>query len=113
MVVKSSRFGKFLACPGYPECKNTKPFVTKTNATCPKCGSEVVERRSKKGKVFYGCSKWPECDFVTWDKPTDEKCPECGKSLFKTAGSIKRCLAENCSYEIKASRKKKNDNPEE
>ena len=113
MVVKTGRFGKFLACPGYPDCKNTKPFVTKTNAACPKCGSEVVERRSKKGKVFYGCSKWPECDFVTWDKPTDEKCPECGKSLFKTAGSIKRCLAENCSYEIKASRKKKNDNPEE
>ncbi|MBP3329575.1 MAG: type I DNA topoisomerase [Clostridia bacterium] len=113
MVVKTGRFGKFLACPGYPDCKNTKPFVTKTNATCPKCGGEVVERRSKKGRVFYGCSKWPECDFVTWDKPTDEKCPECGKSLFKTAGSIKRCLADGCSYEIKASRKKKNDTTEE
>ena len=113
MVVKTGRFGKFLACPGYPDCKNTKPFVTKTNATCPKCGGEVVERRSKKGRVFYGCSKWPECDFVTWDKPTDDKCPKCGKSLFKTAGSVKHCLAENCDYEIKASRKKKNDNSEE
>ncbi|MBE6755336.1 MAG: type I DNA topoisomerase [Ruminococcaceae bacterium] len=113
MVVKTGRFGKFLACPGYPECKNTKPFVTKTNAVCPKCGGEVVERRSKKGRVFFGCSKWPDCDFVTWDKPTDEKCPECGKSLFKTAGSVKHCLAEGCNYSIKASRKKKNDNPEE
>ncbi len=113
MVVKSGRFGKFLACPGYPECKNTKPFVTKTTATCPKCGAEVVERKSKKGRTFYGCSEWPKCDFVTWDKPTDEKCPECGKSLFKTAGSIKRCLGENCSYEIKATRKKKNDTAEE
>ena len=113
MVVKSGRFGKFLACPGYPECKTTKPFVTKTTATCPKCGGEVVERKSKKGRVFYGCSKWPQCDFVTWDKPTDEKCPECGKSLFKTAGSIKRCLSDNCSYEIKATRKKKNDTAEE
>ncbi len=113
MVVKTGRFGKFLACPGYPECKNTKPFVTKTNATCPKCGGEVVERRSKKGRVFYGCSNWPKCDFVTWDKPTDDNCPKCGKSLFKTAGSVKHCLNDGCDYEIKASRKKKNDNPEE
>lgn len=113
MVVKTGRFGKFLACPGYPECKNTKPFVTKTNAVCPKCGGEVIERRSKKGRVFFGCSKWPDCDFVTWDKPTDEKCPKCGKSLFKTAGSVKHCLSDGCDYEIKASRKKKNENPEE
>ncbi len=113
MVVKTGRFGKFLACPGYPECKNTKPFVTKTSATCPKCGGEVVERRSKKGRIFYGCSNWPNCDFVTWDKPTDEKCPKCSKSLFKTSGSVIHCLSESCDYEIKASRKKKNDNPEE
>lgn len=113
MVVKTGRFGKFLACPGYPECKNTKPFVTKTSATCPKCGGEVVERRSKKGRIFYGCSNWPNCDFVTWDKPTDEKCPKCSKSLFKTSGSVIHCLSENCDYEIKASRKKKNDNSEE
>ena len=113
MVVKTGRFGKFLACPGYPECKSTKPFITKTTALCPKCGGEVVERRSKKGKVFYGCANWPKCDFVTWDKPTDEKCPKCSNSLFKTGASVKHCLAEGCGYEIKTSRKKKNDNTEE
>lgn len=109
MVVKTGRFGKFLACPGYPECKTTKPFVTKTNATCPKCGGEVVQRKSKKGRIFFGCSNWPNCDFVTWDKPTEEKCPKCNSSLFKTNGSVIHCLKENCDFEKKASRKKKND----
>ncbi len=109
MVVKVGRFGKFLACPGYPECKTTKPFVTKTNATCPKCGGEVIQRKSKKGRIFFGCSNWPNCDFVTWDKPTEEKCPKCSSSLFKTNGSVVHCLNENCDFEKKASRKKKND----
>ena len=109
MVIKTGRFGKFLACPGYPECKNTKPLVAKTNAVCPKCGGEVIERKSKKGYTFFGCSNWPECNFITWDKPTDEKCPDCGKSLFKGNGGVISCLAEDCNFSKKVSRKKKND----
>ena len=102
MVVKVGRFGKFLACPGYPECKNTKPYVKETGAVCPKCGGKVIERRSKKGRVFYGCDKWPECDFVTWDVPTGEKCPNCGKSLFKARGGMISCPDEKCGYKTKA-----------
>ena len=105
MVIKVGRYGKFLACPGYPECKNAKPLVTKTNAKCPKCGGEVIERKSKRGFPFFGCSNWPECDFMTWDKPTDETCPKCGKSLFKRRGGLIVCLDENCGYERKAERK--------
>ncbi len=107
MVIKVGRYGKFLACPGYPECKNAKPLVTKTNAKCPKCGGEVIERKSKRGFPFFGCSNWPECDFMTWDKPTDETCPKCGKSLFKRRGGLIVCLDENCGYERKAERKSK------
>ncbi len=105
MVVKVGRYGKFLACPGYPECKNAKPLVTKTNAKCPKCGGEVIEKKSKKGYTFYGCSNWPDCDFMTWDKPTDETCPECGKSLFKRKGGLTVCLGEGCGFERKTERK--------
>ncbi len=107
MVIKTGRFGRFLACPGYPECKNAKPLVTKTNAKCPKCGSNVIEKKSKKGYTFFGCESWPECDFMTWDKPTDEQCPECGKSLFKRKGGILACLDEKCGFEKKAERKSK------
>lgn len=112
MVVKVGRFGKFLACPGYPECKNTKPYFKETSATCPKCGGKVILRKSKKGKTFYGCEKWPDCDFATWDIPTDEKCPNCGKSLFKKSYFGKgtatvHCLDENCGYERKGEKKKK------
>ncbi len=109
MVIKTGRFGRFLACPGYPECKNAKPLITKTNAKCPKCGSSVIEKKSKKGHTFFGCESWPECDFMTWDKPTDEICPQCGKSLFKQKGGILACLNENCKFEKKAERKKKKD----
>lgn len=105
MVVKVGRFGKFLACPGYPECKNTKPYTVETHATCPKCGGNVVARKSKRGYTFFGCDKWPDCDFATWDKPTEEKCPQCGKSLFMAKGGIIHCLGENCSYSVKAKKK--------
>ena len=105
MVIKVGRYGKFLACPGYPECKNAKPLVTKTNAKCPKCGGEVIEKKSKKGYTFYGCSNWPDCDFMTWDKPTDETCPECGKSLFKRKGGLTVCLGDGCGFERKTERK--------
>lgn len=106
MVVKVGRFGKFLACPGYPECKTTKPFKKDTPGICPKCGGKVVERKSKKGRIFYGCDKWPDCDFVTWDKPTDENCPKCGKSLFKSRGGMISCLNEGCDYKVKAKKEK-------
>ncbi|MCQ2463626.1 MAG: type I DNA topoisomerase [Clostridia bacterium] len=109
MVIKTGRFGKFLACPGYPECKNTKPLVVETEAVCPKCGGKVISKKSKRGYTFFGCEKWPGCDFMTWDKPTDEKCPQCGGSLFKGKGGMLNCLKEGCGYSKKAERKKKND----
>ena len=107
MVIKSGRFGKFLACPGYPECKNTKPLVLETKATCPVCGGKVIEKKTKKGYAFYGCGNYPECNFMTWDKPTDEACPQCGKYLFKKKGGMLSCLNEGCGFEKKAERKRK------
>lgn len=107
MVIKSGRFGKFLACPGYPDCKNTKPLVVETKATCPVCGGKVIEKKSKRGFAFFGCGNYPECNFMTWDKPTDELCPRCGKSLFKRKGGIVACLNEGCGFEKKAERKRK------
>lgn len=107
MVIKSGRYGKFLACPGYPECKNTKPLVVETKATCPVCGGRIIEKKSKKGYTFYGCGNYPECNFMTWDKPTDELCPKCSKSLFKRKGGVLACLNEGCGFEKKAERKRK------
>ncbi|MBR6568259.1 MAG: type I DNA topoisomerase [Clostridia bacterium] len=109
MVIKVGRFGKFLACPAYPECKTTKPYVIETEATCPVCGGKVISKKSKRGYTFFGCDKWPECNFMTWDKPTNEKCPKCGKSLFKAKGGMLNCLDEKCGYSAKATRKKKGE----
>ena len=109
MVIKVGRFGKFLACPAYPECKTTKPYVIETDATCPVCGGKVISKKSKKGYTFFGCDKWPECNFMTWDKPTNEKCPKCGKSLFKAKGGMLNCMDEKCGYSAKATRKKKGE----
>ena len=110
MVVKSGRFGKFLACPGYPECKNTRPLIQETGAKCPKCGGDVIQRKSKRGYVFYGCSNYPTCDFSTWDAPVaGEKCPECGSSLFKHRANYV-CLKEGCGYEVAAPRKRSSKN---
>lgn len=106
MVIKTGRYGKFLACPGYPECKNTKPLIIETGATCPKCGGKVIQRKSRRGYVFYGCSNYPDCDFSTWDVPTEEKCPKCGNNLFKHRGKLV-CLKEGCGYEMDAPRKRK------
>lgn len=105
MVVKTGRFGKFLACPGYPDCKNTKPFIQQTDATCPKCGAKVVARKSKKGYAFFGCERWPDCDFATWDKPTNETCPKCGKSLFRGKAGLYNCLSADCGYSFRSPRK--------
>ena len=111
MVIKTGRYGKFLACPGYPECKNTKPLIAETGATCPKCGGKVIQRKSKKGYVFYGCSNYPNCDFSTWDVPTKETCPQCGSSLFKHKGMLV-CLKEGCGYETAAPRKRSGNKDE-
>ena len=100
MVIKSGRYGKFLACPGFPECKNTKRLVKDTGGLCPKCGSRMLVRHSKKGRVYYGCEKNPTCDFMTWNEPTTEKCPESGSTLFKKGGKngILLCEKEGCGY---------------
>lgn len=113
MVVKVGRFGKFLACPGYPECKNTKPLVLKTNAKCPECGGDVIEKKTKKGTSFYGCSNYPNCNFMTWDMPSDEVCPRCGKSLFRRKGNVLYCPdTEGCGFTKPVTRKKKSDSAE-
>lgn len=100
MVIKHGRFGKFMACSNYPECKNTKPILQKTGMKCPKCGEgDVIVRKTKRGKIFYGCSSYPKCDFVSWNKPTGELCPQCNsplaeadkKSKYKTACTNKEC----------------------
>lgn len=109
MIIKVGRYGKFLACPGYPDCKNTKPLVFKTSAFCPRCGGTVIQKKSKKGHTFYGCDNYPDCKFMTWDEPTDEKCPQCGKSLFKKHGGIVGCLDDECGYSRKAEKKKKQE----
>ncbi|WP_195198957.1 type I DNA topoisomerase [Faecalispora jeddahensis] len=101
MVVKVGRYGKFLACPGYPECKNVKKLVVENGAECPKCGGKVVVKKTKKGRVFYGCSEYPKCDFVSWDEPTMEKCPRCGKTLLRKKGKTPKlyCVTPDCGYE--------------
>lgn len=110
MVVKVGRFGKFLACPGYPDCKNTKPLIYKTKAKCPECGGDVIEKKTKKGTSFFGCSNYPECNFMTWDAPSDEVCPKCGKSLFKRRGNILYCPdTEGCGFTKPVPRKKKSE----
>ena len=100
MVIKTGRFGKFLACPGYPECKNTKPLVERMPGRCPKCGSGMLKRKSKKGYAYYACERGAECGFMTWDVPTAEDCPECGQTLFKKSGKGRMktfCINEHCS----------------
>lgn len=99
MVYKMGKYGKFLACPGYPECKNTKPILQETGGFCPLCGGKVLKKRSKNGKTYYGCENNPKCSFMTWDVPTKEKCPKCGSSLFKKRGGIMHCLKEGCGFE--------------
>ena len=101
MVVKSGRFGKFLACPGFPECKNTKKIVKKTDGVCPRCGGRILVKRSKNGKTFYGCEKYPQCEFVTWDEPVSATCPKCGASLLRKKGRSGKlhCANEKCDYE--------------
>lgn len=101
MVIKYSRFGKFLACPGFPECKNTKKIVQETEGNCPICGKKMLLKKSKKGRSFYGCEGYPECSFMTWNVPSEEKCPQCGSSLFIKGGKSGKLVCEkpDCGYE--------------
>jgi DNA topoisomerase-1 len=100
MVVKVGRFGKFLACPGYPECKSTKAIVERMPGRCPKCESGLLKRKSKRGYAYYACEKGAECGFMSWDVPTELDCPECGKTMFKKSGRGRQkafCINESCA----------------
>ena len=97
MVVKYGPHGKFLACPGFPECRNTKPYLEKIGVPCPKCGKDIVVRKTKKGRRFYGCENHPECDFVSWQKPVAEKCPKCGSYMVQKGNKIV-CANQECRY---------------
>ncbi len=94
MVIKHGRYGDFIACSGYPECSNTKPLVKKLGVKCPDCGKDIVQRRSKTGRIFYGCSGYPECRRTYWDRPVDEKCPKCG-ALMVEKGKAKKLVCSN------------------
>ncbi|MEA4973165.1 MAG: type I DNA topoisomerase [Candidatus Metalachnospira sp.] len=100
MVIKFGKYGKFLACPGYPECNNAKPYFESVDAECPKCGGKIYKKKSKKGRVYYGCEHNPECDFVSWDKPAKEKCPRCGSYMVEKGHDPVKllCSNEKCGY---------------
>jgi len=101
MVYKQGRYGKFLACPGFPDCRNTKAIVENTGISCPKCSGEIIVRKTKKGRKFFGCSRYPECSFVSWDEPIAERCPECGSFMvkkFTKKGLEHKCTNEACGF---------------
>ncbi len=115
MVIKTGRFGKFLACPGFPECRNTKKIVKETGGICPVCGGKVLAKKSKNGKGYYGCEHNPQCQFMTWDKPLEEKCPKCGAALFQKTGrgALIHCLKEGCDCSRPVKKKSAKDDAEE
>mgnify|MGYP001371823288 CR=1 FL=1 len=101
MVIKTGRYGKFLACPNFPECRNTKPLIEELDVPCPKCGSNIVVRKTKRGRKFYGCSQYPQCNFVSWDPPVKEPCPECGSYMVEKTSRGKTtivCSNNECKY---------------
>ena len=107
MVIKYGPHGKFLACPGFPECKNTKPYLEKIGVPCPVCGKDVVVKRSKKGRLYYGCENNPECEFMSWQRPSKEKCPSCGGYMLEKGNKLV-CADEHCGYVM--AKPKENDN---
>ncbi|KLE16450.1 type I DNA topoisomerase [Clostridium sp. C8] len=115
MVIKRGRYGNFLACPGYPECKNAKPIVEEIEAPCPKCGGKILAKKSKKGKKFFGCSNYPQCDFVSWNEPLKDKCPDCSSYMVlkysKTKGNYAQCSNSDCNKVIIIN-KENNENKE-
>mgnify|MGYP000528139347 FL=1 len=104
MVIKSGRYGKFVACSGFPECRNAHPLVKDTGGICPECGGHMLVRKSAKGRIYYGCSNYPKCNFMTWDEPVPEKCPQCGQTLFKKKGQL-YCAKEGCGFEMPVPKK--------
>ena len=114
MVIRESRFGKFLACPGYPQCKNTKSITVEIGVKCPECGGEIIELKSQKGAKYFGCSNHPKCNFMSWDKPTNEKCPKCGKMLMlksinRRITKTKACIDAECKFNKKIKKETKKD----
>ena len=113
MVIKRGRYGEFLACPGYPECKNVKPIVEELDVPCPECGKKIVVKKSKRGKKFYGCSGYPDCKFVSWYEPVKEKCPECGsymvKKYSKKDGNYIQCSNSECGYKKELPKEENNE----
>jgi DNA topoisomerase-1 len=108
LVIKSGRFGRFLACPGYPECTFTKPIVVEMPGKCPTCGGKILKRTSKNGYTYYGCENMKVCNFLTWDVPVADNCPECGQTLFKKAGRGSKkpfCVNEKCSLFVPEDRR--------
>ena len=97
MVIKSGRYGKFVACSGFPECRNAHPLIKDTGGICPECGGHMLVRKSAKGRIYYGCGNYPKCNFMTWDEPVSEKCPQCGQTLFKKKGQL-YCAKEGCGF---------------
>ena len=101
MVIKYGPHGKFLGCPGFPECHNTKPYLEKIGVACPKCGKDLVIRKTKKGRVYYGCEGAPDCDFMSWNRPTGHNCPKCGSYMIKK-GNRECCSDAACGYIAKS-----------
>ena len=97
MVIKYGPHGKFLACPGFPECRNTKPYLEKIGIACPKCGKDIVIRKTKKGRKYFGCEGFPDCDFMSWQKPSSIKCPECGGYMVEKGNKLV-CADEHCGF---------------
>ncbi len=112
MVIKYGPHGKFLACPGFPDCRNTKPYLEKIGVKCPKCGGEVVVKKTKKGRRYYGCENNPECDFMSWQKPSDKKCPECGSYMVEKGNNL-LCSNEQCGYRMTVEKKREEETHEE
>ena len=102
MVYKMGKYGRFLACPNFPECRNTMPILNYIDASCPLCGKRLLEKTSRKNRKFYGCEGYPECDFVSWDKPANEKCPKCGQYMIEKRNNkgetLHLCTNENCRF---------------
>ena len=104
MLIKNGRYGKFLACSGFPECKNAKPFLVKIGIPCPEkdCNGEIIQRKTKRGRIFYGCSNFPKCSFVSWKRPVNKKCPKCHSILVitqnKKKGNYYECSNSECDY---------------
>ena len=108
MVYKNGRYGKFLACPNFPTCRNTKAIVEKIDVPCPKCGAALIKRRSKKGKTFYGCERYPDCDFISGYMPVNMKCPNCGGIMVQKRGgngTFIACADPKCGYVLRRTKK--------